>query len=211
MSDRNVDNSLPTQVLLEQAQAGDAKALEQLFRDHRAYLWRVVVMHMGKQLHSRVDASDIVQETQMVAAKRLSDYLERQPLPFRLWLRQIAQDQLVMAYRRHLGAERRSLRREVALSERSSLLLARQLAGGAPSPSQQAARAEQARCVRQALLRLSPADRNVLMLRNYEQLAFDEIAYVLRIEAATARKRYGRALLRLGKIVCDIGLTGSQI
>jgi len=162
-------------------------------------------------LRARVDASDVVQETQMVAAKRLGDYLQRQPVAFRLWLRQIAQDQLVMAYRRHVGAERRTVRREVALPQRSSLQFAKQLTGGEASPSQQAARAEQARCVRQALSRLSPADQDVLILRNYEQLSFDEIAYVLRIEPATARKRYGRALLRLGKIVHNIGLTRSQI
>lgn len=211
MSDCNVDNSSPTQALLEQARAGDAEALERLFRDHRAYLRRVVAVHIGKQLRSRVDASDVVQETQMVAARRLGDYLQRQPVAFRLWLRQIAQDRLVMAYRRHIGAERRSVRREVALPQRSSVQLARQLSGGEASPSQQAARAEQVRCVRTALSRLAPADQDVLIFRNYEQLSFAEIAYVLRIEPATARKRYGRALLRLSKIVHDIGLTRSQI
>jgi len=211
MSDRKVDNSPPTQALLEQARAGDTEALERLFQDHRAYLRRVVAVHIGKQLRSRVDASDIVQETQMAATKRLGDFLDRQPVPFRLWLRQIAQDQLVMAYRRHIGAEHRSVRREVALPERSSLQLARQLAGGEPSPSQQAARAEQVRCVREAVSHLPAADQDVLMLRNYEQLSFDEIGYVLRIEPATARKRYAPALLRLSKVVSDIGLTRSQI
>jgi len=163
MSSSNGDNSSLTEALLEQARAGDAEALEQLFRDHRAYLRRVVAVHIGKQLRARVDASDVVQETQMVAAKRLGDYLQRQPVAFRLWLRQIAQDQLVMAYRRHVGAERRTVRREVALPQRSSLQFAKQLTGGEASPSQQAARAEQARCVRQALSRLSPADQDVLI------------------------------------------------
>lgn len=211
MSDPKGDNSVPGQALLEQARAGDAEALEQLFRDHRAYLRRVVAAHIGRELRSRLDASDVVQETQMVAMKRLSDYLERRPAPFRLWLRQIAQDQLVMAYRRHIGAARRSARRQIALPDRSSLQLARQLADCEPSPSQQVARAEQAQCVREALSRLSPPDQDVLVLRNYEQLSFDEIAYVLRIEPATARKRYGRALLRLSKIAHDVGLTRSQL
>jgi RNA polymerase sigma-70 factor (ECF subfamily) len=211
MEDPKADNSSPQPGLLERVHAGDAEALERLFRDHRAYLRQVVAARIGKKLRSRLDASDLVQETQMAAIRRLDDYLERRPAPFRLWLRQIAQDQLVMAYRRHVGAERRSLKRQTALPERSSLLLARQLTGCDSSPSHQVARAEQVRCVREALSRLSRADQDMLMLRNYEQLSFEEIAYVLRIEPAAARKRYGRALLRLSKIARDAGLTRSQI
>jgi RNA polymerase sigma-70 factor (ECF subfamily) len=211
MSNREVDNFSHTQALLEQACNGDVGALEQLFQEHRAYLRRVVAMRLSKKLRTRVDASDVVQETQMVATKRLSEYLQQQPVPFRLWLRQIAQDQLVMAYRRHFGAECRTVRREVALPERSSLQLARQLVSGLPSPSQEAARTEQVRCIRAALACLSMSDQEVLVLRNYERLLFDEIAYVLQIKPATARQRYGRALLRLNKIVQDSGLTESQI
>ncbi len=211
MSNRELDSSSHTRALLELARTGDAEAIERLFQEHRAYLFRVVDMQLGKELRTRVDASDVVQETQAVAARRLSEYLRQQPMAFRLWLRQIAQDQLVTAYRRHLGAECRTVRREVALPERSSLLLARELAGGVPTPSQYAARAEQINCIRAAVTRLPPTDQEVLLLRNYEQLSFDEIACVLQVKPATARKRYGRALLRLNRSVQDSGLTESQI
>ena len=211
MRDPMFDEPSETQALLEQARAGDAEAIERLFQGHREYLRRVIAPRLASRLHARVDASDIMQEAEAVAARRMSDYLERQPVAFRLWLRQIAQDQLLMAYRRHIGAERRTVMREVPLPEQSSLELARQLVDKGPSPSQQAVRAEQVRTIRQALARLSTDDCELVMMRSHEQLSFEEIGYVLRIEPAAARKRYGRALLRLAKIVHDIGLTESQI
>jgi DNA-directed RNA polymerase specialized sigma24 family protein len=45
--------------------------------------------------------------------------------------------------------------------------------------------------------RLNEVDREVIYMRIFEGLAHDEIAAVLEIEAATVRKRFGRALLRL--------------
>jgi len=77
--------------------------------------------------------------------------------------------------------------------------------------AEQMARNEQVRCIRRALGRLSDDDRNIMLMRIFEQLTFDDIGYVLDIEAATARKRYGRALIRLGKITRDMGMTESQI
>jgi DNA-directed RNA polymerase specialized sigma24 family protein len=41
-----------------------------------------------------------------------------------------------------------------------------------------------------------------------EDLPYDEIACLLDIEAAAARKRYGRALLRLREILVEHGLVG---
>ena len=205
------DEPSETQALLERARAGDAEAVERLFQGHREYLRQVIAPRLASRLHARVDASDIVQEAEAVAARRMSDYLQRQPVAFRLWLRQIAQDQLLMAYRRHIGAERRTVMREIPLPEQSSLELARQLVDQGPSPSQQAVRSEQVHAIRQALARLSTDDCELVMMRSHEQLSFEEIGYVLRIEPTAARKRYGRALLRLARIVHDIGLTESQI
>jgi len=211
MNNRELDSSSHTQALLDLARTGDTGAIEKLFKEHRAYLFRVVDMQLGKELRTRVDVSDVVQETQTVAARRLSEYLRQQPMAFRLWLRRLAQDQLVTAYRRHLGTKCRTLKGEVALPERSSLMLAQQLVSGLPTPSQYAARTEQIKCIRAAVARLEMSDQEVLLLRNYEQLSFDEIACLLQIKPATARKRYGRALLRLNKVVQGSGLTESQI
>ena len=49
-------------------------------------------------------------------------------------------------------------------------------------------------------------DREILLMRHMEGLNYAEIACLLSIEAGAARKRYGRALLRLRKVLKDHGL-----
>jgi hypothetical protein len=50
---------------------------------------------------------------------------------------------------------------------------------------------------------LADADREILLLRHAEELPFDEISCLLDITPATARKRFGRALIRLQTALTD--------
>ena len=120
-------DSAETQGLLEQASAGDTSAFERLFTRHQPYLQQLVELRLDPRLRARLDPSDIVQEAHMEAFRRLSAYLEKRPMPFRLWLRQIACDHAAKARRHHLGTARRSLGREAALPEQSSLVFAEKL------------------------------------------------------------------------------------
>jgi len=85
-------------------------------------------------------------------------------------------------------------------------LRARPLIAGGPSPSQQLAAREFAGRVSRAIAQLAEADREILLMRHAEELPYEEIACLLEIELATARKRYGRALIRLQKVLSDHGL-----
>lgn len=60
--------------------------------------------------------------------------------------------------------------------------------------------------VSRAVARLADNDREILLLRHAEDLPFEEIACLLDIEPAAARKRFGRALIRLQKVLRDEGL-----
>ena len=51
--------------------------------------------------------------------------------------------------------------------------------------------------VRRALEKLDPADREILMLREYEQLSYAEIAELLRLPLNTVRTRLVRSRLAL--------------
>jgi RNA polymerase sigma-70 factor (ECF subfamily) len=204
------DDSATTRRLLSQARAGDPAARDELFTRHRGYLQRVVELRLDGRLRARLDPSDVVQEAQLEANRRLDGYLGQPALPFRLWLRQITYDRLLMLRRHHLQAARRTVEREVALPERSSMLLGRQLLTGAPTPSEQLSRSELARRVRQALGQLSETDREVVLMRNFEGLTNQEIARALGLQPATASQRYGRALLRLRTLLVEGGFSGAQ-
>jgi RNA polymerase sigma-70 factor (ECF subfamily) len=209
MSEVTTD-SPDTAHLLDQARTGDRQAFERLFGRYRTYLRRVIALRLDPNLRPRVDPSDVVQETHLEAYRRLPDFLERRPMPFRLWLRKTAQERLLVVRRQHLQAARRSVGREVPLSERSSLLLAQYLRAPGLSPSEQADRHELARRVRTALGQLPEADQEVLLMRVFEGLSNMEVGHVLGIDPGTASKRHGRALLRLHKILAEGGLRESS-
>lgn len=199
-------DSAQTQDLLRQIRAGDRAAFERLFAEHRPELHRFIDLRLDPRLRARIDASDVVQETQMEVLSRLADFLERQPMPFRLWLRKTAYERLLKIRRRHVEAERRSLAREVPLPDHSSFALARQLLASGSTPSQHLDKHEIARRVRQAVAQLAEADREILLMRNFEGMSNQEVAQVLQISPVTASQRFGRALLRLRKLLLSGGL-----
>jgi RNA polymerase sigma-70 factor (ECF subfamily) len=191
-----------TQETVARAAAGDPAAWQDLVRDHRQRLRRMVALRLDPRLRGRVDPSDVVQEVLLDATGLLADYLRDPPLPFYLWLRQLAGTRLAKAHRHHLGTLCRDVRREVALPGEagtgvSSAALAEQLAGAEGSPSEAAIRAELRARLEELLGQLTPLDREVLALRHFEQLSNAEAAHVLGVTEATASKRYVRALERL--------------
>jgi RNA polymerase sigma-70 factor (ECF subfamily) len=200
-----------TQRLLQQIRAGERQAIGLLFAQHQAYLRRLVELRLDSRLRSRLDASDIVQEAHLEGLRRLDTYLERPALPFRLWLRQIAFDRVGKARRQHLGTARRALDKEVPLPDGPSSVLARQLLSPSATPSQQLSHEELAGHLRKAVAQLAAPDREQVLLRHFEGLSNREVACLLDIEPAAASKRYGRALLRLHRILFEGGLTESVL
>jgi RNA polymerase sigma-70 factor (ECF subfamily) len=197
-------DSRETQALLERAAAGDDRACAALLERNRARLLDFVDAHLDPQMRARLDASDVVQETLMEATRRLGDYLERRPMPFRVWLRKTAYQRLLMLRRRHIEAARRSVQREVPLPDHSSRLLAQRLMDPNGSPSAKIDREELALRMHRAMQQLSQTDREVLLMHHYDDMSYEEMGCILGIEPATARKRAGRALIRLHKILTQV-------
>lgn len=188
-----------TDQLLQLVREGDNSARDLLLNLHRQYLRQIIDLRMAPELRRRLDPSDVVQETQMVSNRRLDDYIERRPMAFRLWLRKTAIEQLIDMYRRHVGAKKRTVRREIPISDVSSLCLARSLFQDGPSAH--LAAEEKAECIRQAMVEIGKSDQEILFLRHAEGLSNAEAAELLSIKPSTASKRYGRALIRLHAIL----------
>ena len=206
-----IDKSVETKKLLEEARSGHPEALDKLFERYRAYIRQVIDLRLEGPIGQRLDASDVIQNTQLEAARRLPEYLQRQPVGFSTWLHQIARDQLIMARRRHVQAGKRAIARESRSSERSSLQLAEQLVASGSSPSGHLAKQELIQRMRQAMNNLPQDHREILLMRSVEQLSYEDIGYILGIEPAAARKRHGRALVRLSEELRRSGLTESQL
>ena len=97
--------------------------------------------------------------------------------------------------------------REQKAPDRSSYLIAQPLLATGPSPSQEAEQRELAERVNLAIGDLPDLDREILLLRHVDRMPFTEIGSLLGIDPAAARKRFGRALIRLRKLLTDAGLT----
>jgi RNA polymerase sigma-70 factor (ECF subfamily) len=210
MMDEPAPDSDATRRLLDRARQGDTAAVGELLARHRPAMRELVGLHLDPRLAARVDPSDIVQDAQMDLARRLRDFLGRRPMPFHLWARKTTYERLLDARRRHLGRVRRAAGREQPLPDRSSLLVARPFLGRVPSPSQAAAAKELGERVSRAVAALPADDREVLLLRHADGLPFAEAAVLLGITPAAARKRFGRALIRLQSALAAEGLLGGR-
>lgn len=204
-----MDDRSTQQILENAAEQGADLALADLFERYRSRLRRMVDLRMDRRLLGRIDASDVVQEGYIEARKAFPVYLRDPQAPFYIWLRCIVGRRLMTLHRRHLGAGVRDARREVALDpvgvpEATSAAIAAQLVGQQTSPSEAVVRKERSRHLREALDAMDPTDREVLVLRHFEQLGNVDVARVLGIERAAASKRYVRALKRLRQMLESI-------
>jgi RNA polymerase sigma-70 factor (ECF subfamily) len=187
-----------TDELLRRAAAGDTAARDELLGRHRERLRRMIAARLDRRLAPRADASDVTQEALEAAARRLPEYLAGRPVPFAAWLRGLAAERLIDLHRRHVAAQRRSVRREEPppLPDESALDLAERLLARDSGPTTRLRRQEQRERVLAALAALKDADREVLVLRHLEELSWSEAAAVLSVGEGALRVRYLRAVRR---------------
>jgi RNA polymerase sigma-70 factor (ECF subfamily) len=163
--------------LIARAQGGDRWAFNELVRRHRQGVVNVVYRMCG----DTNTAEDAAQEAFIRAWQHLPSYRPRSP--FRNWMYRIA-----------TNAARDVLRRERETIDVDDLPLVAPDAGPEVAVEGQ----ERGERVRQAVLSLPSASREVLVLREYEGLSYREIAETLGIPIGTVMSRlnYARSRLR---------------
>lgn len=205
-----LNDSVETKRILSRFAAGDRGDISGLFGRHRDWLRSFVQARLDARLARRLDASDVVQETILVAHRRLGDFVQRKPLPFRLWLLKMTMDRLSKLRRRHFAACR-SVVREITLADHSTSECHEPWPVTSDDPLRQNLRAEITRQVAQAMERLDDADRTILVLRHVKGLSHPEIGDQLQISPDAARKRHGRALIRLRSELATAGFKQDDV
>lgn len=191
---------LNIEALLVRARAGDRSALSAVLQKYEPRLLRMIELRLDHALRRRVEPDDILQETFLEATRRFDEWNADPRCPFHVWLRLTCAQALTVAQRVHLGAEKRALGRERQLVDRPSISAASAadyFVASQTSPSQAATREESRALMLRALEELEEADREILVLRNFEELSNEEAALELGIEPSAASKRFARALVRL--------------
>lgn len=183
--------------LMSQARAGDGDALGRLLAMYRNYLALIARLQVDERLKAKVDASDVVQEACLEAYRDFASFRGSTEKELLAWLRQILVSNLSNLFRHYAGTQRRDVRLEVSLGvERSSQAMGG-LAQPQSSPSERAARREQAALLAEALGKLSPDHREVIILRNLQGLTFAEVAVRMGRSVDAVEKLWARALIQL--------------
>lgn len=159
--------------LIDRCRQGDSRAYSDLVSRYRTRTWAVCLQITG----NRDDAEDALQDALTAAWQNIDRF--RGTARFSTWLHRIAANAALATVRR---------RREVAVDE---------IDLGAHSGPSVAERVVDVDAVRQALAALPEEYRAAVVLREYADLSYAEIAEHLGIPVQTVRSRINRARTRL--------------
>lgn len=180
----------------------DNRHLEETFDRVRDDLKRLANARLDRRLSGRVDSSDIVQDTCLLAFQRYPEYVAKPEVSLVQWLRFLTLQTVTQAHRFHLGRLKRSIRRE-AKDATEDLCVAKivdTVADSLTSPQSASIKKELRQAVSELIEAMSATDREIIRLRHEELLSNDECAAELGLSSSAASKRYIRALKRLQSI-----------
>jgi RNA polymerase sigma-70 factor (ECF subfamily) len=182
------------------ARAGDADALGRLLALYQAYLTLLAQVQIGRRLQVKAEPADLVQETFLEATRGFGQFRGDTEPELTAWLRRILASRLSHLVRRYCGVQARDISLERMLGDeldQSSRAMDGGLAAEQSTPSQRASRREQAVLLADALERLPPDYREVLVLRHLQGLTFPEVAARMGRSLDSVEKLWVRALPRL--------------
>ncbi len=181
--------------LIRRARAGEAEALVELIDSWRTYLLTVAETELDQQLQPKKGASDLVQSACLDIYEHFQDFRGETTAEWRTWLLQLLRRDIQDLRRRFRDTAKRDLDREQRLAEWDDLRLAP--ADDDLSPRATMIAVEESEALRTALQRLTDEYRQIIRLRNWDELSFTEIGRRLDRSEDSARKLWTRAIAKL--------------
>ena len=176
-----VDRSGDKQELIRRSRAGDDVALGGLLDGCRGYLKTLAQRQLDSRLGVRIDASDIVQQTFLLAHREFQQFRGAQVSELVAWLIRILERTVQQAVREHVTTQSRAVGREQSLQPGDGGN-AVPLEGKEVSPSRRVMLGEEAIRLADCLMRLPENQREAVRLRNLEGWTLEEISE--RLEAS---------------------------
>lgn len=183
--------------LLAGCRRGEPDAWDELFDTHYAAAGRFV-FQLGHDF-TREDVEEVCQEAFLSVILHLGSF--HGECRFQTWLFRIAANKARDFRERQQAAKRGGGRQPVSLqAEDLETCLVIDPPTAAPGPDAVVMNAEQAALMQQALEELGEPCREIIELRYFGDLSYDEIGRVLRLNVKTVSSRLSRCLDRLGQI-----------
>lgn len=175
--------------LVRAAAKGRTEAFEELVRLHEKKVYALTLRMCGNP----EDARDAAQEAFLSAWRGLPSF--RGEAGFSTWLYRLASNAAIDQLRRN-----RRQREEDSLDAGEM-----DAPDQSPGPQEAAEGSELQRAVADGLASLSEDHRRILLLREYQELSYDEIAQTLDMDLGTVKSRISRARRALRKILLESG------
>lgn len=189
--------SLPEAELLARCRRGDAAAWDELFDRHYAAAGRFVFQLAPD--FAREDVEEICQEVFLSVIKNLDSFHGESQ--FQTWLFRIAANKGRDYRERQHAAKRGGGQTPVSLhAEDPETGLVMDPPSHAPAPDAELLNAEKAELVRAALDQLGGPCREIIELRYFGDLSYDELSRALKLNPKTVSSRLSKCLDRLEEI-----------
>ena len=200
MIDRLTDK---TRHLVALVKDGDESALNQLCRIYGARVHWIIRLRMGRELRSKFESMDLVQDTLIHALGRLENFTYNNEGDFVRWLSTIAEN-VIRGSLKKLHTDKRDIHREVPLvghrPNNSGRFATTPGPIDATTPSVIMSRREELAELERAIDQLKPEYREIIILTKIEGLSYKEISERLDKSHDAVRKLVSRAILALADI-----------
>jgi RNA polymerase sigma-70 factor (ECF subfamily) len=190
--------------LIEQIQQGDRSALGTLLQRHQQRLYNVAL----RMVSNRDDAAEVTQDAMLKVCEHIDGF--RSDAQVTTWMTRIVMNLSISLLRK------RKVRNHISLEsagpsangEDQATSLRQFLSNpGEPGPGDRVETGEMLTFLKQAIARLDDDFRAVLVLRDIEQMDYQQIAEVLELKVGTVKSRLFRARLALRQEVQKLDRT----
>ncbi len=187
--------------LLLSARKGDPRAFQQLYEQHAPVVFRVAFRLLG----NRLDAEDVTQEVFVTLYRRLGTFDFRSS--FQTWCYRITVN---TCYDKMRKQHRRAAYQAGYVEDGDGVPETVQ-AGRQPEPVRQVLLQDLQRYIEQALARLHPNLRTALVLKEIEELSYQEIARIMTCSQGTVASRLARARQQVAQYLRRAGIDATYL
>jgi len=181
--------------VIDRVLAGETDAFELLVMKNQRKIYNLCLRMTGNV----EDASDLAQDAFLKAYQNLASF--KSESSFSLWLYRLASNVCID----HLRREKRREKRSLTYLDDSGEAMELELSDERFTPERELERRQMVEGIRQGLETLTDEHRQILVLREVNELSYDEIAELLSISAGTVKSRISRARVLLRKFLLEQG------
>ena len=191
-----------TQRLVALAKNGDSQALERLCKVYGERVRRIVRLRMGRELRSKMESMDIVQDAFISALRDLEGFTYQNEGDFLRWVSKVAENRLRDNLDK-LHADKRDVRKEIPLENnmRSSQdsLIQNFAPADLTTPSVIVSKREELDKLEKAMDKLKPEYREVITLTKIEGFSYKQAGDKIGKGPDAVRMLLSRALAALSQ------------